>query len=70
MTISTPKKKTERNLLEDPLVPVKECARQLGGVSRWTVYSWLAKGKLRRSKVGGRVMVRQSELMRLVREGE
>jgi excisionase family DNA binding protein len=54
---------------EDILLPVPEVCRQLGGISKWTVYSWLAQGKLRRSKVGSRVMVRRSQLARVIKEG-
>jgi excisionase family DNA binding protein len=34
------------------LLSVEEAARRLGGISKWTVHAWLAKGKLRRTKVG------------------
>ena len=52
------------------LLSVSEVARQLGGISKWTVYAWLSQGKLRRTKVGGRTMIRESELARVIREGE
>jgi excisionase family DNA binding protein len=41
---------------------VEETARRLGGVSVWTVYSWLSKGRLRKTKVGSRVMIAESDL--------
>jgi excisionase family DNA binding protein len=41
----------------DELFSVAETARRLGGVSPWTVYSWLSQGRLRRTKVGSRTMV-------------
>ena len=46
----------------DTLLSVEEAARKLGGISKWTVHAWLAKGKLRRTKVGARTMVSESAL--------
>ncbi len=51
------------------LLSVEETARRLGGVSKWTVYSWLSAGRLRRTKVGSRTMIRESELQRVVEDG-
>ena len=56
-------------MLEDPLVSVGEAARLLGGISKWTVYAWLSQGKLQRTKVGGRTMVRESELAKVIQDG-
>jgi excisionase family DNA binding protein len=53
----------------DQLLSVEEAARRLGGISRWTVHTWLSKGKLRRTKVGGRTMIRESELQRVIDDG-
>ncbi len=36
------------------------------GVSQWTVWAWLKTGQLRRTKVGGRTVIRESELQRLI----
>ena len=44
------------------LYSVEEAAGFLGGVSKWTVHAWLAKGVLRRTKVGRRTMIRQCDL--------
>jgi excisionase family DNA binding protein len=44
------------------LMSVEEAAERLGGISKWTVHAWLSKGKLRRTKVGSRTMIRQSDL--------
>lgn len=44
------------------LYSVEDAAAFLGGISKWTVHAWLAKGKLRRTKVGSRTMVRESDL--------
>jgi excisionase family DNA binding protein len=51
------------------LFSVEEAARQLGGVSKWTIHGWLAKGKMRRTKVGSRTMIRESELLRVIEDG-
>ncbi|MGD0521155.1 MAG: helix-turn-helix domain-containing protein [Terracidiphilus sp.] len=45
---------------------VEETARRLGGVSVWTVYSWLSKGRLRKTKVGSRVMIAESDLQAFI----
>ena len=55
-------------VLED-LVSVTEAARKLGGISKWTVYSWLTQGKLQRTKVGNRTMIRESELQKVIQDG-
>jgi excisionase family DNA binding protein len=54
----------------DQLISVEEAARRLGGISKWTVHAWLSQGKLRRTKVGGRTMIRESELARVIRDEE
>ncbi len=53
----------------DNLISVKEAAKRLGGISTWTVHGWLSKGKLQRTKVGGRTMIRESELQRVIEDG-
>ena len=55
--------------MTDTLLSIDEVARRLGGISKWTVHAWLSQGKLRRTKVGGRTMVRESELSRVIHEG-
>lgn len=55
--------------MEDRLLSVKDAAAYLGGISPYTVHAWLSQGKLRRSKVGGRTMVRVSELQRVIEDG-
>jgi excisionase family DNA binding protein len=52
--------------MEDKLYSVEEAAKNLGGISKWTVHAWLAKGKLRRTKVGSRTMIRESDLQRFI----
>ena len=54
--------------MED-LLSVEEAARRLGGISKWTVHAWLSQGKLQRTKVGGRTMIRESELARVIQDG-
>jgi excisionase family DNA binding protein len=53
----------------DELLSIPEVAHQLGGISVWTVRAWLSQGRLRRTKVGGRTMVRQSELQKVITDG-
>jgi excisionase family DNA binding protein len=55
--------------LMDALLSVEEVARRLGGISKWTVHAWLSQGKLQRTKVGGRTMIRESELAKVIEEG-
>jgi excisionase family DNA binding protein len=54
--------------MED-LISVTEAARQLGGISKWTVYSWLTQGRVPRVKVGSRTMLRESDLSKLIEVG-
>ena len=53
----------------DALISVNEAARRLGGISKWTVHAWLSQGRLQRTKVGARTMIRESELTRVIDEG-
>ena len=53
----------------DELLSVQEVARRLGGISVWTVRAWLSQGRLMRTKVGGRTMVRESELQKIMEDG-
>jgi excisionase family DNA binding protein len=52
----------------DELVSIPEAARRLGGLSVWTIRAWLSKGRLQRTKVGGRTMVATQELERFLRD--
>jgi excisionase family DNA binding protein len=52
----------------DTLLSVEEAVRRLGGLSKYTIHAWLWKGKLRRTKVGSRTMIRESELQRVIRD--
>jgi excisionase family DNA binding protein len=51
------------------LISVEEAAKRLGGISKWTVHAWLSQGKLQRTKVGGRTMIRESELQKVIDDG-
>lgn len=53
----------------EALLSVAEAARRLGGISKWTIHAWLSQGKLQRTKVGGRTMIRESELQRVIEDG-
>jgi excisionase family DNA binding protein len=50
------------------LYSVEDAAVFLGGISKWTVHAWLAKGKLRRTKVGSRTMIRERDLEAFIAE--
>jgi excisionase family DNA binding protein len=53
----------------DKLLSIDEAAQALGGISKYTVQAWLSTGKLRRTKVGSRTMIRESELERVIEDG-
>jgi excisionase family DNA binding protein len=48
------------------LLSVEQAAQRLGGVSRWSIYSWLSQGRLRKTKVGGRVMIAEADLQAFI----
>jgi excisionase family DNA binding protein len=48
--------------MKEVLLSVEEAAQRLGGVSRWSVYAWLSKGRLRKTKIGSRVMIAERDL--------
>jgi excisionase family DNA binding protein len=48
------------------LLSVEEAARRLGGLSKYTIHAWLSSGKLRRTKVGARTMIRESDLQAFI----
>ena len=53
----------------DRLYSVEDAAQYLGGLSKYTIHAWLSSGKLRRTKVGSRTMIRESELERVIEDG-
>jgi hypothetical protein len=54
---------------DDPLHSVREFARLCGGLSPFTVESWLSRGLILRTKCGSRTFIRHSELKKVLREG-
>jgi excisionase family DNA binding protein len=52
----------------EALYSVQEAAKKLGGVSKFTIYAWLSKGILERTPVGGRVMVKESSMLKLIQQ--
>jgi excisionase family DNA binding protein len=59
----------QREIAVEALLSVEEAARKLGGLSKYTIHAWLSSGKLRRTKVGSRTMIRESELQRVIEDG-
>jgi excisionase family DNA binding protein len=53
----------------EQLLSVEEAARRLGGLSKFTIHAWLSQGKLQRTKVGSRTMIRESELLKVIEDG-
>jgi len=49
------------------LMSIEAAAEFLGGLSESTIRNWLGKGKLTRVKVGSRTMVREDELLLLIK---
>jgi len=52
----------------EELLSIEQAAQRLGGISKWTVHAWLGKGRLRRTKVGSRTMIRESDLQAFIAE--
>jgi excisionase family DNA binding protein len=44
------------------LLSVEQAAERLGGVSRWSIYTWVSQGRIRKTKIGSRVMIAESDL--------
>ena len=53
----------------DALLSIDEAARKLGGLSKYTIHAWLSSGKLQRTKVGSRTMIRESDLEKVIDVG-
>lgn len=51
---------------DDVLFSIPATAKRLGGISTWTVRAWLHQGRMRKTKVGGRTMVAESEILRFL----
>ncbi|CAE6699385.1 DNA-binding protein [Nitrospira defluvii] len=52
LSTATVSKGTERRVMDQPLLRVKEAA-QLLHVSKWTIYRWVDEGRLDATKIGG-----------------
>jgi excisionase family DNA binding protein len=50
----------------EQLHSLEAAALKLGGISIWTLRSWIRDGRLHATKVGARVMLTESELERFV----
>jgi excisionase family DNA binding protein len=50
------------------LLSVEQAAERLGGVSKWSIYAWISQKRLRKTKVGSRVMIAESDLQAFVDE--
>jgi excisionase family DNA binding protein len=50
------------------LLTLAEAGRRLGSVSPHTIKAWMRKGKLKKTMVGGRLRVRESDLVSFVEE--
>jgi excisionase family DNA binding protein len=53
----------------ETLLSIEQAAERLGGISKWTIHAWLSQGRLQRTKVGSRTMIRESELQRVIQDG-
>ena len=51
----------------ETLYSVKSAAERLG-MSAWTFYAWLSCGRLKGVRIGRRVLIRESELERLIQD--
>lgn len=67
--LNTMRLQSMRRICMEALLSVEEAARRLGGLSKYTIHAWLSKGKLQRTKVGSRTMIRESELQRVIEDG-
>ncbi|MGH9516369.1 MAG: helix-turn-helix domain-containing protein [Terriglobales bacterium] len=49
----------------EKLYSVEEAAKALG-ISHWTIWAKLKNGEVMRTKIGGRTVIRESELKKLI----
>jgi excisionase family DNA binding protein len=52
--------------MAEALLSVEQAAQRLGGVSKWSIYCWLSKGRLRKTRVGSRVMISETDLQAFI----
>ena len=55
----------EKSALLDPIA----AAKQLGGISHWTLRKHIARGSVAATRIGRRVFVREEEIRRIKDEG-
>lgn len=55
-------------MIETLAVGLKDAAAALG-LSHWTLRQWIKQGRVRPVRLGRRVVLEPSELMRLIQEG-
>lgn len=48
------------------LYSVEDAAAFLGGVSKFSIYAWVNQGRLKKTKVGTRVMISERDLQNFV----
>ncbi len=55
--------------MSDDLIGVNEVAELLH-LSKQTIYNWMTKGKLKRSKIGGKAFVDRLEVKKLLKNAK
>jgi excisionase family DNA binding protein len=50
------------------LYSIEEAANKLR-ISKWTLACWLSSGRIERTKCGGRTLIRESQLEKLLQDG-
>lgn len=61
-------KKVQEERFESRLLTPQQFADRLS-ISRWTVYAWIAEGRIKSVKLGRLVRIPDSEVSRIVQEG-
>ncbi len=61
-------KKVPEERFESRLLTPQQFADRLS-ISRWTVYAWIAEGRVKSVKLGRLVRIPESEVERIVQEG-
>jgi hypothetical protein len=54
-------------LISERIYTVKEAAAETR-LSPWSLWDYLKKGVIRRTKIGGKTFIRESELLKLIKE--
>jgi excisionase family DNA binding protein len=61
------RKQEGRDMAIEKLYSVPEAAEALR-VSKWTIWAWLSQAKLKRTKCQGKTVIRESELLKLLKD--